>query len=53
MTISQATEMARAVVADLFGADQPIRRLAAVTPLLSDELDWLSGVVDRLTRQVR
>jgi hypothetical protein len=53
MSTSEATVLARQVVADLTEADNGTKRLAAVTLLLADEIDRLSGVVDRLARQAR
>jgi len=53
MTTSEATRLARTVVVELSGADDTTKRLAAVVLLLCDELDRLSGVVERLSRQAR
>jgi hypothetical protein len=53
MVTSQATELARAVVADLTGADDASKRLGAVVLLLADEVDQLTGEVWRLARQIR
>jgi hypothetical protein len=53
MTTSDATVLARQVVADLTSADDHTKRLGAVILLLSDEFDRLSGVVDRVVRQAR
>ncbi|MHB8506381.1 MAG: hypothetical protein ACYDEN_11805 [Acidimicrobiales bacterium] len=53
MSTSEATSLARQVVADLGGADDATRQLAAVVLLLADEIDRLTGVVERLARQVR
>jgi len=52
MTTSEATRLARQVVADL-GSDDATKRLAAVMLLLADEVDRLAGVVDRFSRHVR
>ena len=51
MTASEATRLARQVVADLTGADDATKRLGPVTLRLADEVDRLAGVVDRLVRQ--
>jgi hypothetical protein len=53
MVTSQATRLARSVVADLGGADDATKRLAAVVLLMADEVDRLAGVVDRLAREAR
>ena len=52
MTTSEATHLARHVVADLGAAAATTKRLAAVLLLLADEVDRLVGVV-RLVRQGR
>jgi hypothetical protein len=53
MSTSEATRMARIVVADLGPADDATKRLGAVVLLLADELDRLSSVVERLARRAR
>jgi len=53
MSTSEATRLARQVVADLVGTDDGTKRLAAVLLLMADEIDRLAGVVARLTRQTR
>ena len=53
MSTSEATRLARIVVAGLGHADDHAKRLGAVILLLADEVDRLAGVVDRLTRQAR
>jgi hypothetical protein len=53
MSTSEATRLARQVVADLTGADDATKRLGAVILLLADEVDRLSGVVERLVRHAR
>jgi len=50
MTTSEATAAARRLVADLGGADEPTRKLGAVVLLLADEMDRLTGVIERLER---
>ncbi len=53
MSPSDATTLARAVVADLGPADDHTKRLGAVILLLSDEIDRLAGELGRLSRRVR
>jgi hypothetical protein len=53
MATSEATRLARIVVADLAGADDATKRLAAVVLFLAVEVDRLSGEVGRLVRRVR
>jgi len=53
MGTSEATVLARQVVADLGSADDATKRIGAVLLLMADEIDRLSGVVDRLSRQAR
>lgn len=53
MSTSEATRLARQVIADLGMADDASKRLAAVMLLLADEVDRLASVVDRLARQAR
>ena len=53
MSTSEATRLARQVVADLGSADDATKRLGVVMLLLADEVDRLVGVVDRLSRHAR
>jgi hypothetical protein len=53
MATSEATRLARQVVADLGGADERTKRLGAVLLLMADEVDRLAGEVDRMSRRAR
>lgn len=53
MSTSEATRLARQVVADLGPADDATKRLGAVLLLLADEVGRLGAVLDRLSRHAR
>jgi phage shock protein A len=53
MSTSDATRLARAAVRDIGSADDATKILGAVLLLLADEVDRLTGVVERLHRRVR